>query len=320
MICNICFGYRYKEDDSEYKEIVRFTGLLFAGLGQSDAIVVLPWLRVFPLEGLGKVKESIRIRDPIYRRILHEHIETYNPDNIRDITDAMLQVRNDKSFLDQTELTVLTDDHIEMFTNALFTGAIETSLSTIRWGIMYLIHWPQYQDIIYDEMIEACGSDRYPTLNDRPSLPHLQSFIQETLRYSSIVPLGIPHKAMKDCTISGLPVPKGAHLMINHWNCHFDERHWDEPNEFKPSRWLDENGDIISGRMRSFLPFGAGRRYCFAETVARQQLFTLFSRMVKDFHVLNVPDEPLPSLEGKQGIIISPIQFKVIFRSRNTFT
>ena len=319
VICHICFGHRYNEDDEEYKEIIRFTGLIFAGLGSSDAVAALPWLRIFPLEGLQKLQEGIKIRDPLLRRNVQQHEATFDPENIRDLTDSMLKVRNDKTMLKNAELPDFTNDQIEMIINDIFVGAIETTLSTIRWGILYLVHWPRFQQMMFDEILNLLGSDKYPTMKDKSSLPIVQSFIQETLRFSSMAPLGIPHKAMQNDTISGLSVPKGAQILINHWNCHYDERHWEKPNEFNPLRWLDEKGTYTPGRHRSFIPFSAGRRNCYGEAIAKTELFLLFSRLMKDFRIERNPNETLPSLEGELGITLSPYPFRVIFTSRRNY-
>ena len=54
----------------------------------------------------------------------------------------------------------------------------------------------------------------------------------------------------------GYTIPKGTTVMSNLYAVHRDERIWDEPDAFKPSRYLDIYGEII--RRRELIPFGIG--------------------------------------------------------------
>lgn len=316
VICQICFGHRYKEDDEDFKQIIKFTELIFGGLGSSDAVAVLPWLRFFPLDGLKKLEEGVAIRDPILRKNVQQHIDTFDPTNLRDITDCMLKVRTDREFLEKAEIPNISDDQLEMILNDIFVGAIETTLASLRWMFVYLVRWPEYQEMMFKEIVNKCGPDDYPTLKEKSSFHMVQACIQESLRLASLAPLGVPHKAVQNDTINGKSVPKGAQVLTNIWSCHNDTRHWENPEEFNPLRWLDENGEYHLLKNKSFLPFGAGRRNCFGEAIAKSELFVMFSRLVKDFSVEANPDEELPSLEGVLGITLSPPTYKVIFKAR----
>ena len=66
----------------------------------------------------------------------------------------------------------------------------------------------------------------------------------------------------------------------------------------------------------SFFGFGAGKRQCFGEAIAKMQLFIILSRLVRDFTMSTVPGDPLPSMEGVLGITNAPKNHNVIFRSR----
>ena len=54
-----------------------------------------------------------------------------------------------------------------------------------------------------------------------------------------MVPLGL-HKSMKDSSISGRFVPKDTQVWFNLWNLHHDPAEWENPEQFNPHRWLDE--------------------------------------------------------------------------------
>ena len=251
------------------------------------------------------------------RKKLLEHRETYNENNIRDFTDALLKSCTDEKILNKADLISFTDDHLEMLINDVFVGGVETTLTTLRWCIVYLLHWPEYQNEIYNEIMNVVGPDRYPGLSDRASLPLTECFLLETLRISSLAPLGVPHKATENSSISGKQISKGTQVIFNVWNIHRDERYWESPNEFKPHRWLNEDGRCAEDKHKSFIPFSAGRRICPGKDLARDELFLFMSRLLRDFRITNPPNEPIPSLEGELGITLSPVKFNAVFTPRN---
>lgn len=105
-------------------------------------------------------------------------------------------------------------------------------------------------------------------------------------------------------------------MFINHWAYHFDEREWDEPNLFKPERFLDSDGDFVHGMNISFLPFGAGRRVCVGEAMAKLELFLFISHLLYRYEIQLAPGEAKPDVEGILGVVLGPKPYKVQFVKR----
>ena len=262
------------------------------------------------------IAEIERLRDPILRRKLQEHRNTYDENNLRDVTDALIKVSSDAA-MGKGRVEKITDDNIQFLLNDFMIAGSETSAHTILWFIVYLLHWPEYQDKLYDEIANVTGGERYPCLNDRPMLPLMQAAIHETLRLSSVAPLGMPQKAMENSSICGKFVPKGALIIKNLWSIHHDENHWIKAMTFYPERWLDEAGEFNCKLGSAFLPFSAGPRSCLGETLAKVELFIFISRLIKDFRFEKPIDEDLPRLDGRFGLSYTPYDFKVLIIPRN---
>ena len=76
-------------------------------------------------------------------------------------------------------------------------------------------------------------------------------------------PLGVPREAVEDIEIGGYLVPKGAMAIFDLDSVHHDPTIWgSDANEFKPERWIDEEGQLRS--FDGFMPFGLGRfrKFC----------------------------------------------------------
>ena len=49
--------------------------------------------------------------------------------------------------------------------------------------------------------------------------------------------------------------------------------YYNDPNKFKPERFLQSNGQNVSSHPNGFIPFGMGRRACPGEKLALSHLF-----------------------------------------------
>ena len=313
---DLVFGKRYKVEDPEIKYIIDFNGLVFSGLAASDVVNICPWLSILPLKGISNLKKGLEMRDQFYRKEYLAHIENYDPTHLRDVYDGVIKVLREDETTVKAGTDMNTVDSIEMLISDIFVGGTETTISTLQWAIIYFLHWPHILDRCYEEIIEVCDTERYPEISDRSSLHYFHATIYEILRFSSLAPFGFPRATLRDTKVDGLKIPKATQVIVNIWAIHNDESEWDNPQEFNPKRFLDGDGKFVSGMNDSFFGFGAGKRQCFGEAIAKMELFIILSRLVRDFTMSTVPGEPLPSLEGILGVTNAPKTHNVIFRPR----
>ncbi|XP_071604500.1 steroid 17-alpha-hydroxylase/17,20 lyase isoform X3 [Heliangelus exortis] len=186
-------------------------------------------------------------------------------------------------------------------------------------SLVDIFPWLQVQRKIQEEMDQKIGLARHPHLRDRPLLPYLEATISEVLRIRPVSPLLIPHVSLADTSIGEYSIPKGARVIINLWSVHHDEKEWDKPEEFNPRRFLDEKGQHIHSPSPSYLPFGAGIRVCLGEILAKMELFLFLAWMLQRFTLECPQDQPLPSLEGKFGVVLQVQKFQVKARLRDAW-
>ena len=96
---------------------------------------------------------------------------------------------------------------------------------------------------------------------------------------------------------------------------------FDDPDSFKPERFLDSKGHYISTRHPGFIPFGMGRRVCLGEKLAVTDLFLIITNLLQSTsgYEFVLPDGPgSTSLSPEVGSqICHPHEYKVMLKKVN---
>jgi cytochrome P450 len=80
-----------------------------------------------------------------------------------------------------------------------------------------MTQYPEIQAKAQEEINHIVGPDRLPTAEDRPNLPYVEALMNEVLRFSSILPQGVPHKVRESDIFHGYAIPEGTIIMPNIW-------------------------------------------------------------------------------------------------------
>ncbi|XP_046558222.1 cytochrome P450 2D27-like [Haliotis rubra] len=190
----------------------------------------------------------------------------------------------------------------------LFIAGTETTATTIRWTLVYLLHNPEVQEKCFREIQEHIGQRRRPSMKDKSSLPNVEATILEVLRRADIGPASLPHAVSHDVQFRGYTFPKEATVIVMLDSVLQDPDVWGDPDNFRPDRFLDDNGKVI--KKEEFIPFSLGRRVCLGESMARMELFLFLTTMIQRSKFVPV-DGQMPSLDGVIGLTHSPKPFVI---------
>ncbi|XP_031551984.1 steroid 17-alpha-hydroxylase/17,20 lyase-like [Actinia tenebrosa] len=317
VICAMVYGEHYEIDDPEFLMILDYNTKMFRLLSAVHLLNIFPFLIHFPIKD-SKDIELVRVnRDRLLDTKLHEHRETYQDGVIRDLTDALIKALQEAQKEDSKVRDLITENHVVMTMTDAFSGGLETTMTSLRWYCAYMVLNPDIQAKVHAELDDVVGRDVMPKWEDKSRLPYLEATIAETLRMSCVAALAVPHKASVDSTLAGYKIPKGTTLLLNIWAMHYDENEWKSPHLFDPTRFLDDEGKFLHGSgTKSYLPFGAGRRVCIGEALAKQELFIVISRLMHQFRIESPPGCPPPERIGYMGLVHMPKPYKICFKER----
>ncbi|KAK3095593.1 hypothetical protein FSP39_016474 [Pinctada imbricata] len=89
-----------------------------------------------------------------------------------------------------------------------------------------------------------------------------------------------------------------------------DPLYWRSPYEFRPERFLDKDGKVDHDKAENVLTFGAGRRRCIGEKLARSNLFVFLTTILQRCKITKPQDEDY-DFEGKLTLLYVPKPFKI---------
>ncbi|NXB71475.1 CP1A5 protein, partial [Donacobius atricapilla] len=281
VICAMCFGKRYEHEDQELLRLVNsaeeFTDVAAAG-NPADFI---PVLRYLPSRSMKLFIDFNKYFLSFLQKRVKEHYETYDKNNIRDITDSLIEQCLDKKLGTSTAMQIPKEKIVNLV-NDLFGAGFDTVTTALSWSLMYLVTYPNIQKRIQEELDQTIGRERRPRLSDRGTLPYTEAFILEMFRHSSFLPFTIPHSTTKDTALNGYYIPKDRCVFINQWQVNHDEKLWKDPETFSPERFLSADGTKVNKEDgEKVLVFGLGKRRCIGENIARWQVFLFLATLLQ---------------------------------------
>ncbi|ELZ48007.1 cytochrome P450 [Halorubrum californiense DSM 19288] len=179
------------------------------------------------------------------------------------------------------DMGAMDDDRlVDNAVTFLFAGH-ETSALGLTYTLYCLADRPAFQRRVRRE-VAALGGDPEPA--DLRECPALTAAVDEALRLYPPVH-SFFREPTEPVTLGGHRVPGGVVLTLSPWTVHRDERWWEDPETYRPERWLREadagetvHGDDAAGPAvgerpeYAYFPFGGGPRHCIGMRFARQEL------------------------------------------------
>ncbi|XP_069591529.1 cytochrome P450 2W1-like [Ranitomeya imitator] len=176
--------------------------------------------------------------------------------------------------------TLFHEDNVLATVLDLVMAGTETTSTTVQWGILLMMKYPEIQRKVQKEIHSVLESGRLPRFEDRNAMPYTNAVIHEVQRFANLIP-HVPHATSMDTSFRGYHIPKGTTVIPLLTSVLFDKRHWETPFQFNPNHFLDSEGKFV--RKEAFVPFSTGRRLCLGESLAKMELFIFFTGLLQKF-------------------------------------
>jgi cytochrome P450 len=115
----------------------------------------------------------------------------------------------------------------------------------------------------------------------------------------------LAREVVSPCEIDGYKLKVGSTVVVSQWITQRDSRYFDDPDAFRPERWLDG----LENRLPpgSYFPFGDGPRRCIGQGFALLEAAIVTATLAQKFSFRMVPGhpvipEPLVTLRPRHGI------------------
>lgn len=315
VICALCFGKRYGHDDPEFRVLLGRVDKFGETVGAGSLVDVMPWLQSFPNPVRSIYQNFQTMNNEFFAYVkdkVVQHRDTYDPDVTRDISDAIISV------IEHGKNNMLTKDFVEGTVNDLIGAGQDTVSTIMQWMLLLLVKYPALQTKLQEQIDKVVGRDRLPSMEDKSNLAYLDAFIYETMRYTSFVPVTIPHSTTTDVTIEGFHIPKDTVVFINQWSVNHDPQKWQDPHIFNPSRFLDENGALNKDLTNSVMIFSTGKRRCIGDQIAKTESFLFLAVLLHQCTFKCNPSQTL-TMDCSYGLTLKPVEFTVTAKLRGKF-
>lgn len=193
-------------------------------------------------------------------------------------------------------------ESIKEVTASLLLAGIDTTQSVLNWNLLYLAMNPAKQERLRRELVQVLGDG--PLTEEVASkvksrLPYLRAVVRETHRVAPPSPIMTSRNAPCNLSFEGFSVPAGTKVGFNVYSVQNDPKYVEDPQLFKPERWLPEavqqrkgtDAEVIDDKLLA-TPFSFGARMCIGGRIAELETYVMLAQLIRDWRISTVEQQP----------------------------
>ena len=162
----------------------------------------------------------------------------------------------------------MTDQQVRDEAVTLFLAGHETTSNALSWTWALLSQHPEAEARLHAELDAVLG-DRPPTFADLPKLTFTDAVFKEAMRLYPPAWALTGRQPQEDVQLAGYTIPKNSVVITFPYVVHRDARWFENPDAFRPERWLDGLEKRIP--KYAYFPFGGGPRVCVGNQFAMME-------------------------------------------------
>jgi len=281
VICQLMFSYKLGDQVHTLYEAFQEYTATHGRMHLAELLGLPDWL---PRPGMLKGRRAVKKFDGVIHDIIAASRESdgHIPDNL---IQMLVAYRDENG-------KPMPPDLIRDEVASIFLAGHETTALTLSWAFYLLEKHPDIEARLHAELDRVLAG-RAPTFADVPALVFTRAIIDETLRLYPPVHV-FSRQAITADEVCGQKVPAGSYITISSWVLHRHTLYWEEPDAFKPDRFLPENSSKIIPF--SYIPFGAGSRVCLGKHLGLLESVLLLAMIAQSF-----------KLRVREGFVVEPV-------------
>ncbi|WP_254864488.1 cytochrome P450 [Halovivax gelatinilyticus] len=225
--------------------------------------------------------------------------------------DDLLSILATAEYPDGSRMTA--DEIRDQLVTFLFAGR-ETTALALTYALWLVADDSAVRTRLDDELDAVCGS-RDPRAADRSALVVTEAVAREAMRlYPPVADLY--REPYEPTTLGGYRVTPETTLQLFVYGIHRDERWWDDPDAFRPDRWLDADGQLATSAddrpEYAYFPFGGGPRHCLGMRFAMAELVLVLATILRRVEFERVTE----SIDPTFRVTLDPGEVRMRVRKR----
>jgi cytochrome P450 len=254
------------------------------------------WLEKLPLPQSRRLHRARSTLNSIIFHFMEERRRS--GEDKGDLLSMLLAARDEDD-------STMSDDQIRDEALTLFLAGHETTANALTWTWYLLSQNPGSETTLYDELDRVFDASRPPSFDDLPHLKYTEAVIAESMRLFPPA-WAIGRLAVEPHQFGPYSVEKSSLVLVSQHTTHRDPRFWNEPETFKPERWIDVSIKE-AGQQFIYFPFGGGVRRCIGESFAWIEGILLLATLARKWRFRMVPEQkiglqPMITLRPKFGM------------------
>ncbi|XP_004152576.3 cytochrome P450 71A1-like [Cucumis sativus] len=324
IVSRCVLGKKFEDENgkNEFRDLyTRRVIELLSAFCVGDFFPNFEWVDV--IRGLvGEMKKVSKIIDGFFDMVIEDHVIKLRSndrcDDKKDFVDIMLQQLNDEDYMFHDHFT---RDNLKGILMDMFIGGTDSTATILEWTMAELLRNRNTMKKVQQEIRTIVGKNKKKIETmDINKMEYMKCVIKESLRLHPPVPLLVPRETTDMVDIEGYRVRAGTSVLVNVWAIQRDPKIWENPNQFIPERFMEENKSIdFKGSDFELVPFGSGRRKCpgigfgiaASECVLVNLLYWFDWKMVEDMkgELMDMTEENGSTVHKKIPLCLIPLPY-----------
>ena len=276
VVCSTLFGTDVASPDEVREDLATIIGLF-----PRFSLPFFGLIQKLPLPSNARFNRALARMDALVYRIIAERQR--DPSDRGDLLSMLLLARDEEGGGRMSDRQ-LRDEVI-----TLLLAGHETTSNALTWTWYLLSQNPDVEGRWREELRSVLG-ERAATALDLPALRYTEMVLAESMRLFPPA-WGMGRRVLRDLTLGGFTIRKGAILALSPYVVHRDPRFWPDPLRFDPERFTPE---AKAARPRfAYFPFGAGARSCIGEPFAWMEGVLLLATIGQRWRLRLQPGHPV---------------------------